>query len=564
MNPTAGTETLQDALESWARLHDKEFHTETKTRFVTDEGLEVQRVYTPLDLEAKGFDYLRDLSLPGEYPFTRSITPTLYRSGLWRISQYSGYATPLECNALWKAQVQSGLNTIFIAYDLPTQLGYDPDRDEARGEVGRVGASLVSLRDWEVAFDGIDIDQAIISQVLNAPAAIGIAMHLAYARRRGVQWHNLKGVMQNDVLKEYSARGNYIFPPEPALRLVVDSLAFCADNVPNYHPMTVCSYHYSEQGADRVSEIAFALADAIAYLEAARARGVDLDRICPHLMWLTSHQHYRFFDEIAKLRALRKLWATITKERFGLTNPESMRCKIYSAESGTSLCKEQPLNNIARIAIATLAAALAGVQIIDLRTYDEQWGIPSKEAELLGVRIQQIVGYETGIADTVDPLGGAYYLESLVADLERLIKEELDHIDRLGGMLRAIELGYPQRKSIDHACQFQKQVEDTHIVRVGHNRFREREDTNGVHVYRAAPQVEEIRVRDVTELRRTRDAAAVEKALDAICAAAAKSPAQSGNLMPYLIEAVEAYATSGEICTALRQVWGEFKEPALL
>jgi len=557
-------EALRDAAQAWERRNQEAFRTETKEKFVTDEGVEIKRVYTPLDLMEKGFDYQGDLGFPGGYPYTRAITPTLYRSNLWRISQYSGYATPEECNDLWKAQVQSGLNTIYIAYDLPTQLGYDPDYPEAEGEVGRVGASLVSLRDWEIAFDGIDIEGVLVSQVINAPAAIGIALQLAYARKRGVPWTKLKGIAQNDILKEYIARGNYIFPPEPAIRLLVDSLSFCAENVPNYIPITVSAYHFSEQGADRVHEIAFALADAVTYLEAAKERGVDLDLILPQLMWLVSHEHCDFFSEIAKLRAMRKLWARITKERFQVKKPESMQCRLYSAQSGLSLTREQYINNIARTGISALAAALAGVQTIDLRTYDEHWGIPSKEAELTNVRIQQVVGYETGVTQTVDPLGGSYYVESLTLELEQRIAEELRRVDEMGGMLHAIEVGYPQNKNFDDACRFQRELEAGEMVKVGFNRFREKEDSRPVRVYRADPKVEGQRKKAVQEMRRSRDNARVERALANLKDLAVKPPSETGNLMPHLIEAVEAYTTIGEICTVLRGVWGEFKEPAVV
>jgi methylmalonyl-CoA mutase, N-terminal domain len=560
-----GREALREAFAAWEKHHKEEaFKTETQEKFVNDEGIEIQRVYTPLDLAEREFDYLGDLGLPGEYPFTRAITPTLYRSNLWRISQYSGYATPEESNDLWRAQVQTGLNTIYIAYDLPTQLGYDPDHPRAEGEVGRVGISLISLKDWERAFDGIDIEDVVVSQVLNAQGAVGIAMHLAFARKRGVDWGRLMGVMQNDVLKEYIARGNYIFPPEPAIRLLVDSLAFCAEEVPRYFPITICSGHFSEQGANRVHETAFAIADAITYLEAARERGIDLDLICPHIMWLTGHGHNDFFDWIAKLRAMRKVWAGITRQRFEVKKPESMLCRLYSAQGGTNLCKEQYINNVARSSIAALAAALAGAQTIDLRTYDEQWGIPSKEAELVNVRIQQIVAYETGVTKTVDPLGGSYYIEALTLEFEKRILDEIARIDAMGGMLRAIETGYPQSKNFDDAYNFQKRIESGETVRVGFNKFRQQEDSRPLRVYRAKPEVEDKRKRDLYELRRGRDNRQLERVLAALKQAAAKPPAESGNLMPYLIDAVEAYATVGEICTTLREVWGEFREPVVV
>lgn len=553
---------LRQRQAAWAATHQRAFATETTKAFVSEAGIETGRLYTPLDLADKGVDYFEDLGWPGEYPFTRGLSPVGYRAGLWKIAQYSGQSTPEECNALWRDLAAAGLNTVYAAYDLPTQLGYDPDHPMAEGEVGRTGVSLVSLRDWEIAFDGIDLGKTMVSTVCNAPGAMVIAMNLLTARRQGVDLKHLTGSSQNDILKEYTCRGNFIFPPEASMRLVVDALAYCSTVAPNFYPITVCSVHQSEFGANHVHEVAFALADGIAYVESAVNRGIDVDVVGPGIMWTTSHDHHAFFHEIAKLRAMRRLWARIMRDRFKARKPESMMCRLYSSVGGTSLVKEQYLNNIARSALAALAGALAGAQRIDLRTYDEQWGIPSKEAEITNIRCQQIVGYECAVGETVDPLAGSYYVEWLTKEMEGRFAAEIEKVDQMGGTLRAIETGYIKRTMLDDAYRYQLGVETGEIPRIGHNMFRQEDDqSRPVRVYRADPAVEQRRIAAVKELRRTRHDREVTRTLKALRAAAAERATAENNLMPAILDAVEAYATIGEMCDVLREVWGEFREP---
>jgi len=555
-------EQLRQQQATWAAAHQGSFEQEVKKEFVSEAGIVTRRVYTLLDLADAGVDYFEDTGFPWDFPFTRGLSPIGYRAGLWKIAQYSGQSTPEECNQLWRDLAAAGLNTVYAAYDLPTQLGYDPDHPMAEGEVGRTGVSLVSLRDWEIAFDGIDLGKTMVSTVCNAPGAMVIAMNLLTAQRQGVDLKVLQGSSQNDVLKEYTARGNFIFPPEPSMRLVVDALAYCSSVAPNFYPISVCSVHQSEFGANHVHEVAFALANGIAYVESAVNRGIDVDVIGPGIMWTTSHDHHAFFHEIAKLRAMRRLWARIMRDRFKAKKPESMMCRLYSSVGGTSLMKEQYLNNIARSALAALAGALAGAQRIDLRTYDEQWGIPTKDAEITNIRCQQIVGYECGVGETVDPLAGSYYVEWLTKEMEGRFVAEIEKVDQMGGTLRAIESGYIKRTMLEDAYKYQLGVEAGEIPRVGHNMFRQDNDqSRPVRVYRADPSVEQRRIEAVKELRRTRHDREVSRTLKALRAAAAEPATSDNNLMPAIIEAVQAYATIGEMCDVFRDVWGEFKEP---
>ena len=403
---------MTSAVKDWEKKYRDRFKKERKTEeeFVCDSGIPVNRVYTPLDLEKKGFDPANDLGLPGEYPYTRGITPTGYREELWRVTQVSGYPTPEDTNKLWKEMVQAGLRFAYIAFDLPCQLGIDPDNPRAEGEIGRVGVSLVSQRDWEIAFDGIDISKIRVSSNGNAMAIIVIANYLCLARKQGIDWKNLEGACQNDILKEYIARGNYIFPPEPSLRLIGDSLHYCAENVPRYQPIEVSSAHYSEFQATPLHEAAFALADAFCYLQTAVDRGIDIDLIAPGIGFIIGNDHYGFFQEIAKARAMRRIYARVLKERFGAKKPESQIISLHVEQGGNSLQRKQYLNNIARSTIATVVGALSNVQNIGLRAYDEQFGIPTQEAIITNIRLQHVVAQETGITDTVDPLAGSYFV----------------------------------------------------------------------------------------------------------------------------------------------------------
>lgn len=555
---------IRKAKEKWEKENSETFAQERKQTFTSEQGLEVKRLYTPLDLAERGFDYLRDLGLPGEYPYTRGISPNMYRGALWSYSQYSGYPTPEQSNELWKRQIAAGENLVYIAYDLPTQLGYDPDNPRVEGEVGRVGVSLTSLRDWEVAFDGIDIEKVLVSQVLNAPGAIGIACHLALAEKRGTDLKKLRGICQNEILKEYISRGNYIFPPAPSVRLVVDCLAYCGRHVPNYQPIQVSSYHPSERGATPVHEAAFALATAFAYIQSATDRGISVDLVAPGMQFLTAHRHIDFFHEIAKLRAMRRIYARVLRDRFQAKNPQSMMARWYSAINGTSLQREQYLNNIARIALGVLVGALAGCQVIDTRAYDEQFGIPTVEALVTSARCQQVVAHETGVGDTVDPLGGSYFVETLTNEFEEAITKELDTIDKLGGMTKAIEQGYCQRLMAQDAYQWQRAFERGEMLRVGVNCFTSEVEERPARIYRADPKIEEQRIAAVKQMRRGRDDKKVEASLKKVKAMASTEATEENNMLPSILEAVKAYATVGEMCDTLREVWGEYLEPSVL
>ncbi len=383
----------REALREWEKKHEAEFKNERKT-FATESGIPIKRVYTPLDLAEKGFDYLRDIGLPGEFPYTRGNSATGYRSKLWGITVYSGKPSLAESNKQWKAMVEAGAAIISVAYDLPCQLGLDPDNPKAEGEVGRVGVSMVTQKDWQVAFDGIDLNKVGIYQVFNAPAIVGLANHIALVESRGAKVNDVAGMQQNDVLKEYVARGNFIFPPAQSIRLAGDMLFYVGEYMPRYQATTVCGYHQAEKGANRVHEAAFALADAFAFIQAATDRGVDVDRVAPGVMFFPYGDHRGLFEEVAKLRAMRRIYGKVLKDRFKAKKPESLKCRLYGASGGTSLAREQYLNNIGRLTLAAFACALAGCEFIDSRTYDEGYGIPTQEACVNAVRNQNVVAYE--------------------------------------------------------------------------------------------------------------------------------------------------------------------------
>ncbi len=554
---------LKEAVREWERKHESEFKTERKA-FATESGIPVKRVYTPLDLEERGFDYLKHLGLPGEYPYTRNNSSTGYRSRLWTISHYSGHATAEECNKMWKEQVKSGAKIVSAAYDLPSQLGIDADDPKAEGEVGRVGVSISSQRDWEVAWDGIDFSSVGPYGAFNALAIVSLAAHINTAEKQGVAQKDMLGIMQNDTLKEFMARGNYIFPPVPSMRLVADTLYYTGTHMPKYQAITVCGVHQSEKGANCIHEAAFALADAFAYLQAAVDMGVDVDVVAPGIMFLPGCDHYVFWEEIAKLRAMRLIYSKVLKERFKAKKPASMQCRIYAAGGGTALYREQYLNNIARSTLATMVGAFSGCELIDVRAYDEQYGIPSEEATVNTIRFINVVQRETGVTDTVDPLGGSYFVESLTMDTEEKIWEELAEIDRQGGIVKCIETGYCQRIMAQDGYRWLRAFERGEIERVGVNIFRsEGEEAKPVQIYRADPKVEDIRKAQVAELRKKRDNEKVKKALDEVKAVARLEAKPQNNLVPPIREACKAYATVGEIARILKEVWGEYRESSI-
>ncbi len=553
---------LEKVVAQWEEKHRGEFKKEKKPEeeFLSGSGIPIKRIYTPLDLKEKGFHYETDLGMPGDYPFTRGPSATGYRREPWAQSLYSGYATPEESNRLWKQAVKTGVETIYIAYDLPTQLGFDPDSPEAAGEVGRVGVSLASLRDWEIAFEGIDLTRVRISGVPNAIAAMHVASLRCLAEKRGVDLGKIRGHCQNDILKEYLVRGNYIFPPEPSLRLTIDVVAHCAEYLPQYLALSVTGLHFSEFQSTPVHEAAFMLADLYCYLEAALARGLDIDTLAPGIELSTGVDHYTFFEEIAKHRAIRRMYAKAMRDRFKAKKPESIKARIGGAQGGNSLQREQYLNNIARTTVAAVAATLAGVERLTLRAYDEQYGIPSPEAQMVSSRLKFVVTQETDLLDTVDPLAGSYFVEWLTSEFEERIEKEIEIIEKQGGPLRCIENGYMKKVLVEDAYKWQRDFEDGKVIRVGANYSRIEEEERPIRIYRTDPKVEEERIAAVKALRIHRDNHRVKEGLDKIRSLAALPATAENNLMPAIVDAVRAYATNGEIMGALKEVWGSYTQ----
>jgi len=557
-------EELREAFKDWENKHEDDFKTESKS-FATESGIPIKRVYTPLDLADKGFDYLRDVGFPGEYPYTRSHNAIGYRAKFWERVAYSGHADPVDTNKIWRAQIDAGQTTINVAYDLPCQQGLDPDDPMAEGEIGRVGLTMVTQMDWEAAFDGIDLRKIGINQTLSeSPAMVGLANHTILAHKRGMEDNEIVGLLQGDSLKEHLSRGNYIFSPQQGVRLVGDTLSYVGAHLPRYQAITVCGVALSEKGANKIHEAAYALANGFAYLQAAVDRGVDVDQLAPTMMFQPGCDHYCFWEEIAKYRAMRKIWAKVLRDRFKARKPASLQCRFYAGHGGSGLFREQYLNNIGRITLATFAAALSGVQFVDARTYDEQFGIPSQQAVVDAVRFQNVVAYETGVDSTVDPLAGSYFIECLTLETEERVWKELKEVDDRGGIVKCIENGYAQSVIAKDGYQAQRKLESGQTKRIGFNIYRSvGEEQKPIQVYRADPALDEKRKNEIMELKKKRDSRKVRKSLEEIKAIAVLEASASNNLVPPIMGAVAAYATNGEICRALKDVWGGFREAAL-
>jgi methylmalonyl-CoA mutase N-terminal domain/subunit len=513
----------------------------------------VDRLYTPLDVA--DIDYNRDIGYPGEYPYTRGIQPTMYRGRNWTFRQYTGFGTAQETNERFKFLLSQGQTGLSLALDLPTQIGYDSDDPIATPEVGQVGVAIDSLADMEDLFAGIPLDQVSTSMTINAPAAVLVAMYVVAGEKQGVPAEQMNGTAQNDVLKEYVARGTYIYPPAPSLRLASNLIAYCAREVPKFNPISISGYHIRDAGSTAAQEMGFAFANAIAYIEAVIRQGVDVDEFAGRISWIFN-THDNFFEEVAKYRALRRMWARLLKERFGAKNPASMMLRTHTQTGGATLTAQQPENNIVRAAIQALAAVLGGVQSMALSCFDEALAIPTEEAQRMALRTQQIIAFETGVTDTVDPLGGSYYVERLTSDLEKRAQEYIDRIEDMGGAVAAIEAGYMQREIQEAAVRQQHAVESGERVIVGVNKFQDNEDAPKT-IFRVNTELVTTQLERLRKLRAGRDTAAAEAAV-ARLADAAKGEA---NLMPPILEAVRAYATLGEICGALRRVWGEYVPP---
>lgn len=547
---------VREQVGDWEARHARAFEREQKPSFTNDSGMTLGRVYTPLDLVDRKFDYFADLGLPGEYPYARGIDATMYRSQPWKIRQYAGFSKARETNRLFKNLIQQGQNALSLAFDLPTQLGLDSDDPRAHGEVGKVGLTINSFRDWETVFDGIDVESIFVNSVSNAQAVVTLGMHVGIAKKQGIDPRTLKGSLQNDVLKEYICRGNYIYPVAAGMRIAVDSFLYCMQHLPEYFPVNMGQYHLSEAGASLVHEAAFGLGIAFAYMDEVVRRGGDIDRFASRFSFVISQDHTDFFGEIAKFRAQRRIFARTVRERYGAKNPESMMMRVLSTNGGSAMCRPHPIDNQTRNAIACIVAALSGAQFIGLRTMDEVLGIPSEESTLASVRTQLIVGHETNLTSVVDPLGGSYFLESLTADMEREILAELARIDALGGMVKAIESGYVQRLIADDAYRQQRDFESGELVKVGVNKFvAEKRELHAMKPYVVDPADEREQTEALAQLRAERDNARVVAALDAL----RKVAASEENVVPAVVAAVEAYATMGEICGAMKDVFGEYR-----
>ncbi len=523
-----------------------------RARFETSSGLELPNDFNPANIDP--IDYEHDLGAPGEFPYTRGVRRTMYRGKLWTMRQYAGYATAEESNARYKYLLAQGTTGLSVAFDLPTQIGLDSDDPLAAGEVGKVGVAIDSLEDMERLFDGIPLDEVSTSMTINATASTLLCLYVAVARKQGVPVAKLQGTIQNDILKEYIARGTYIYPPAPSMRLITDTFAYCAREVPNWNTISISGYHIREAGSTAAQEIAFTLADAIAYVEAAITAGLQVDEFAPRLSFFFN-AHNNLLEEIAKFRAARRLWARIMRERFNARDPRSLMLRFHTQTAGSTLTAQQPEVNVVRTTIQALAAVLGGTQSLHTNAMDEALALPTENAARVALRTQQVIAHESGVADTVDPLAGSYAIEQLTTDLEQRAADYIKKIDALGGMLRAIELGYVQREIQEAAYQYQRAVESGDAIVVGVNRFQSAEDS-APPLLRIDPAVEHNQVARLRALRQRRDNTRTEAALATLEQAAHGTD----NLLPHILAAVETYATVGEISHRLRRVWGEYRE----
>ena len=526
---------------------------ERKERFETTSGIEIKRVYTSEDTQDD--DYQEKLDFPGQYPFTRGVQPTMYRGRFWTMRQYAGFGTAEESNQRYRYLLEQGQTGLSVAFDLPTQMGRDSDHAMAAGEVGRAGVAIDSLADMETLLAGIPLDKVSTSMTINATASILLALYLVVAEKQGVAWDQVNGTIQNDLLKEYIARGTYIYPPGPSLRVITDIFGFCADQVPNWNTISISGYHIREAGSTAAQEIAFTLADGIAYVEAAQSVGLDVDRFASRLSFFFN-VHNNFFEEVAKFRAARRLWAKIMKERFQAKNPRSWMLRTHAQTAGSTLTAQQPDNNIIRVTLQALAAALGGTNSLHTNSKDEALALPTEDAVRVALRTQQVIAHESGAADTIDPLAGSYFIESLTDELEAKAVEYIERIDTLGGAVQAIENGYQQREIHDAAFRYQQAIETKQQIIVGVNEFTVEEDHHD-DLLKVDLALEERQKERVAGVRAERNQAAAQAACDRVGQVAR----DGGNLMPVIIDAVRAYVTLGEISDALRGEFGEYRPP---
>jgi len=528
-------------------------HPERKKEFYNTSEIPIERLYTPTDTNS--VDYIQDIGFPGEYPFTRGVHATMYRGRLWTMRQFSGFGTAEQTNRRFKYLLHEGETGLSIAFDYPSIMGYDSDHSMSEGEVGRCGVAVASLKDFEILFDGIPLDKVTTSMTINGPAAILLAMYVAIGDKQGVPRTMLGGTTQNDLLKEFFAQKLCIFPPRPSVKLVIDIVEYCTKNLPKWNPISISGYHIREAGSNAIQELAFTLYDGIAYVEAAIERGLKVDNFAPRLSFFFA-SHNDLFEEIAKFRAARRLWAKLMKNRFHAQKPRSMWMRMHVQTSGCTLTANQPLNNIIRVTIQSLAAILGGTQSLHTNSHDEALCLPTDEAVRIALRTQQIIACESGVPNTIDPVGGSYYVETLTNQMEEKAMEYIEKIDNMGGVYEAIERGFFQKEIADSAYKYQREIDSNERTLVGVNEYFIEEPECPIELLRIDPRVEEQQVARLQKLRRERNNAKVEQALGKLHDAADKDQ----NLMPIIIEAVKAYATIGEICGVLRKVYGEYKE----
>ena len=525
---------------------------ERREHFESSSGAELDPLYGPEDLA--DWNYHDKLGYPGEFPFTRGVQPTMYRGRLWTMRQYAGFADAAESNRRYKFLLEQGQTGLSVAFDLPTQIGFDSDDDEAIGEVGKVGVAISSLADMETLTAGIPLEQITTSMTINATAPILLAFYVAAAKKQGADLTKIGGTIQNDILKEYIARGTYIFPPRPSLRLITDSFAWCQEHLPNWNTISISGYHMREAGCTAAQELAFTFANAIEYVDAALAVGLEFDDFAPRLAFFWAC-HSNFLEETAKFRASRRVWARIATERYGSTNERSQMLRFHTQTGGATLTAQQPLNNLIRTTLQAMSAVLGGTQSLHTNSYDEALALPTEESVELALRTQQLIGYESGAADVIDPLAGSYYIEALTDRVEKETMAYIDRIDDMGGALTGIEQGFQQREIQESAFRLQRQAETKERIVVGVNQFVT-EKVSTPPILRVDPAVEQSRISDLAKLRASRDQAAVDKVLKKVRAASGGSE----NMMPLLIEAAELYVTVGEMCSVLREEWGEYHE----
>ncbi|HOL17907.1 MAG TPA: methylmalonyl-CoA mutase family protein [Bacillota bacterium] len=548
-------EKMAELKETAARQAYRGKNGERCSAFTTISGAAVKDLYTPADIE--NLDYLRDLGFPGKYPYTRGVQENMYRGRLWTMRQFSGFGDAYDSNRRYRYLLDQGQTGLSVAFDMPTIMGYDSDHPRAEGEVGRCGVAIDSLADMEVLFSGIPLDKITTSMTINGPASVLWCMYLAAAEKQGVTWDKIGGTIQNDILKEYIAQKSWIFPPEPSMRLITDIFAFASRHVPRWNTISISGYHIREAGSTAVQELAFTLADGFAYVEAGIAAGLDVDEFAPRLSFFFN-AHLDFFEEICKYRAARRIWARRMKEHYGAKNPRSWMMRFHTQTAGCSLTAQEPENNIVRTALEALAAVLGGTQSLHTNSMDEVLALPTEKAVRIALRTQQIIAYESGVANTIDPLGGSYFIEALTSRMEAEAEDYFKRIDELGGVLAAIDRGFFQQEIADAAYAFQQAVEQGERIVVGVNRFASGEPLQ-IELLKIDPAVEQKQVERLRELKQKRDAIAVSVCLDRL----KKAAAGTENLIPHILEAVKAYATEGEIIAALKEVFGEYKEQPL-